>query len=111
MTKEIRHKVTLPATPAQVYAALMDERKHARFTGAPGKSNVPKDGLMLYYNFDLRETGGVSDQSGNHRKGSLQGATIDPQGKLGGGCRFDGKNSYIEVADDAGINPRDAVSL
>jgi hypothetical protein len=24
-TKEIRHKVTLPATPAQVYAALMDE--------------------------------------------------------------------------------------
>jgi hypothetical protein len=25
MTKEIRHKITLPATPAQVYAALMDE--------------------------------------------------------------------------------------
>jgi uncharacterized protein YndB with AHSA1/START domain len=35
MTKDIRHKVTLPATPAQVYAALMDEKRHARFTGAP----------------------------------------------------------------------------
>jgi len=35
MTKEIRHKVTIHATPAEVYAALMDEKKHARFTGAP----------------------------------------------------------------------------
>ena len=33
MSKAIRHSVTFKATPHQVYEALMDSRKHARFTG------------------------------------------------------------------------------
>jgi|HubBroStandDraft_1064217.scaffolds.fasta_scaffold491325_2 uncharacterized protein YndB with AHSA1/START domain len=33
MTKVIRQKVTIGATPKRVYEALVDERKHARFTG------------------------------------------------------------------------------
>jgi len=37
MTKEIRHQVTIHATPAQVFEALMDEKKHAAFTGASAK--------------------------------------------------------------------------
>ena len=33
MPKDIRQTVTLPASPAEVYEALMDSRKHAAFTG------------------------------------------------------------------------------
>ena len=34
-TKNIRHNVNIKARPAAVYAALMDTKKHAAFTGAP----------------------------------------------------------------------------
>ena len=33
MTREIKHQVTICAPPAQVFEALMDQRKHAAFTG------------------------------------------------------------------------------
>jgi uncharacterized protein YndB with AHSA1/START domain len=37
MTKDIQHRVVIPAAPAEVFAALMDEKKHAAFTGEPAK--------------------------------------------------------------------------
>jgi activator of HSP90 ATPase len=36
-TKTIRQTVTIKAAPAEVYEALMDQKKHALFTGAPAK--------------------------------------------------------------------------
>jgi len=37
MTKEIKHRVTIGATPKRVFEALIDEKKHAAFTSAPAK--------------------------------------------------------------------------
>lgn len=34
-TKDLRQSVTFNAKPAEVYDALMNSRKHAKFTGAP----------------------------------------------------------------------------
>ncbi len=35
--KSIRQSVTFKASPKDVYEALMDQKKHAHFTGAPAK--------------------------------------------------------------------------
>lgn len=37
MAKIIRHKVTIRAAPKKVYAALIEEKRHAKFTGEPAK--------------------------------------------------------------------------
>ncbi len=37
MTKTIRQSATFAASPHHVYAALMDSRKHARFTNSPAR--------------------------------------------------------------------------
>jgi uncharacterized protein YndB with AHSA1/START domain len=37
MSKEIHHRVVMHATPKQVFEALMDQKKHAQFTGASAK--------------------------------------------------------------------------
>jgi activator of HSP90 ATPase len=42
-TKVIRQKVTIPATPREVYDAFMDARKHSAFTGGKATCN-PKVG-------------------------------------------------------------------
>jgi activator of HSP90 ATPase len=36
-TKNIEHKVLIRATPKEIYEALMNEKKHAQFTGEPAK--------------------------------------------------------------------------
>jgi activator of HSP90 ATPase len=36
-TKTIEHKVLIHAAPKEVYDALMESRKHSKFTGAPAK--------------------------------------------------------------------------
>ena len=36
-TKTIRQAVVIPASPKQVYDALIDSKKHARFTGSKAK--------------------------------------------------------------------------
>ena len=36
-TRNIQHTVLIRAVPKAVYDALMNEKKHARFTGAPAK--------------------------------------------------------------------------
>lgn len=37
MMKEINHQVALPASPARVFEALMNEKQHAAFTGEPAR--------------------------------------------------------------------------
>jgi len=54
-TKNIRHNVNIKARPAAVYAALMDSKKHAAFTGAPAKIS--------------RQVGGRFSAHGPHLKG------------------------------------------
>jgi uncharacterized protein YndB with AHSA1/START domain len=49
MTKEVNHRVTIRATPARVYAALMDEKKHARFTGQPARIDRRVGGKFTCY--------------------------------------------------------------
>ena len=49
MTKEIRHQVTIHATPVQVFEALMDEKKHAAFTGASARINRRAGGTFRCY--------------------------------------------------------------
>ena len=50
MTKEIRHKVIIHATPPAVYGALMNEKKHALFTGAPAKIGAKVGSAFRCYN-------------------------------------------------------------
>jgi uncharacterized protein YndB with AHSA1/START domain len=49
MTRTIRQTVTVAATPRRVYAALMDERKHAKFTGNPAKISRKEGGAFTCY--------------------------------------------------------------
>ncbi|MGA2017955.1 MAG: SRPBCC domain-containing protein [Opitutaceae bacterium] len=49
MTKTIRHNVTVGADPKAVYAALIDERRHARFTGAPATISRKVGGSFTCY--------------------------------------------------------------
>ena len=42
-TKTIKQIILIPATPEEVYDALIDEKKHAEFTGAKAKID-PKIG-------------------------------------------------------------------
>lgn len=49
MTKEIKHRVTLRATPARVYAALMDEKKHTKFTGERARIDRRVGGMFTCY--------------------------------------------------------------
>jgi activator of HSP90 ATPase len=37
MTKDIKHRVTIDATTKAVFKALMDQKKHAAFTGEPAR--------------------------------------------------------------------------
>ena len=49
MTKEIKHRVTIRATPARVYATLMDEKKHAQFTGERARIDRGVGGTFTCY--------------------------------------------------------------
>ena len=48
-TKAIRQSVTLKASPHAVYEALMDSRKHSRFTGAKAKISRKVKGKFTAY--------------------------------------------------------------
>ena len=47
--KTIRQSVTFKTTPHEVYEALMDSRKHARFTGAKARISRKVDGKFTAY--------------------------------------------------------------
>ena len=49
MPKIIRQSVTLKATPHAVYEALMDSRKHARFTGDAASISRKVGGRIMAY--------------------------------------------------------------
>jgi activator of HSP90 ATPase len=46
MFKSIEQEVTFAASPAKVYDALMDSKKHSDFTGAPAKIDPAVGGRM-----------------------------------------------------------------
>src|SRR5437899_12222238 len=48
-TRTIRQSVTLSATPKQVYEALIDSAKHARFTGQKAKIDRKVGGQFSCY--------------------------------------------------------------
>jgi uncharacterized protein YndB with AHSA1/START domain len=49
MSKLIRQSVTFKATPHAVYEALMDSRKHAKFTGGGAKISRKVGGEIMAY--------------------------------------------------------------
>lgn len=49
MPKTIRQSVTFAASPHDVYEALMDSRKHARFTKSPARINRRVGGKFSAY--------------------------------------------------------------
>lgn len=49
MPKTIRQSVTFTATPHAVYEALMDSRKHARFTGDVARISRQDGGKFMAY--------------------------------------------------------------
>jgi uncharacterized protein YndB with AHSA1/START domain len=49
MSKTIRQSVTFKATPHQVYEALMDSRKHAKFTGDTASISRKVGGKIMAY--------------------------------------------------------------
>jgi activator of HSP90 ATPase len=48
-TKAVRQSVTIKASPHEVYEALMDSRKHARFTGAKARISRKVGGKFTAY--------------------------------------------------------------
>lgn len=48
-TRTFRQTVTIKAAPKVVYEALMDQKKHARFSGAPAKISRKVGGLFSAY--------------------------------------------------------------
>lgn len=48
-TKNISHRITLPAKPADVFAALMNSTQHSRFTGEPARINAKTGGAFTCY--------------------------------------------------------------
>ena len=53
-TKTIRQTVTFKASPHEVYEALMDSKKHARFTGAAASISREVGGKFTAYDGSLQ---------------------------------------------------------
>ena len=56
MTKTIRQTATFKADPHAVYEALMDARKHAKFTGAPATTSRKVGGAFTAFGGSLSGT-------------------------------------------------------
>jgi len=56
-----------------------------------------KRGLVLHYSFDENRRDEVADRTGNRHHGRVNGATWVERGKLGGACRLDGEDDFIEL--------------
>lgn len=66
------------------------------------------DGLVAYYSFDA---GTAKDDSGRGNNGKIIGATKAANGKMGKGMDFDGKNSGIDIADNASLQLPTALTV
>ncbi len=53
-TRTIRQKVEFGASPHEVYEALMDQRKHSKFTGSPAKISREAGGEFTAYDDSIR---------------------------------------------------------
>jgi uncharacterized protein YndB with AHSA1/START domain len=49
MTKTIEQEIVIHATPSKVFEALIDQKKHARFTGEPAKISRRVGGAFTCY--------------------------------------------------------------
>jgi hypothetical protein len=89
--------------PAKSVPVAPDEPKSQKKTA---KSVVPiiKDGLVLYYPFDVAGDKATVDKSGKSASGSVHGAKWTAAGKVGGAYIFDGKKSYIAVLSNNNID-------
>jgi hypothetical protein len=70
-------------------------------------------GLAAWWKLDEAEGTNVADNSGGHHDGVLQG---NPQwqptgGRIGGALEFDGKDDFIQIADQAPFNTTDEVTV
>ncbi len=53
-TRTIRQKVEFKASPHEVYEALMDQKKHSRFTGSRAKISREAGGAFTAYDESIR---------------------------------------------------------
>ncbi|MCX6994122.1 MAG: LamG domain-containing protein [Kiritimatiellaeota bacterium] len=66
-------------------------------------------GLMLHFNFEQAETGGViTDRSGRNNNGRAFGAKWTATGKQGGAYEFALSNNYIQVTNTPSLNATQA---
>jgi len=78
-------------------------------TSIPKKSAKPsvpiiKEGLVLYYPFDVASDKTTADKSGKSASGSVHGAKWTADGKIGGAYTFDGRKSFIAVLGNNNID-------
>jgi activator of HSP90 ATPase len=110
-TKIIRQSVTLSAAPADVYDALMDSRKHSRFTG--GKASISRkeggkfsvyDGYATGINLALKENKQIvqSWRASDWPEGHESKATFT-LAKVKGGTRITFTHSGVPESQYASI--------
>lgn len=92
-TKEIRHVVWFDAKPNAIYQALMNSKKHSKFTGAPAKINAKVGGHFSAWgphlsgiNVELTKNKRIVQawRAANWPKGHYSIATFELKGRRGG---------------------------
>lgn len=101
------HGISLVGVPSNLNLFCADPvpaPAHVTFTGACSSNEVAipelSTGLVLHYSFDRNDGAVVLDVSGNHRTGTVNGATWVANGIRGGAVRFDHTNQFITASDD-----------
>jgi len=75
-----------------------------RPSGTRALEAILRDGLVLYYAFDRDGEGKAVDASPSKRDGRMENATWAADGKVGGGCSFNGRNARIVCGRDESLN-------
>jgi hypothetical protein len=92
-----------PPPPAPKKDAKKEEPKTEQ-----KKVNFPQ-GLMLHFNFDQWEGGGVvTDRTGRNNNGRAFGAKWNQSGKQSGGYEFAATNSYVQVTNSPALGTKTA---
>jgi hypothetical protein len=65
------------------------------------RTSLSNNGLEAYWSFDEGAGQVAKDSSGHGRDATFQGAAAWAEGKVRGGVRFDGENSWLELKRDA----------
>lgn len=69
-----------------------------------------KEGLIAYFSFDEGKGTSLKDGSGNKHDAEIKGKAEWVDGKYGKALKFDGKDSYAEIAPGT-IDPFDSVTM